>query len=147
MNFALWVTQILLVVVFGYSALIKGTQSTERAVQLGMTGVVNVPLPLMRFTAYCEVLGVLGLVVPYSTGVLPILTPLAAIGLGVIMVLAARIHLGLGEPATAAGNVVLWRCAFSSVNHEESRACTPEAFVRFIAFWDSKLGTSKVQES
>jgi hypothetical protein len=45
MNIALWATQILLVVVFGYSALIKGTQSTERAVQLGMTGVANVPLP------------------------------------------------------------------------------------------------------
>lgn len=107
MNIALWVTQILLVVVFGYSALIKGTQSTERAVQLGMTGVVNVPLPVMRFTASCEVLGVLGLIVPYVSGVLPILTPLAAIGLAMIMVLAARIHLGLGEPATAAGNMVL----------------------------------------
>jgi hypothetical protein len=35
MNIALWITQILLVVVFGYSALIKGTQSTERALQLG----------------------------------------------------------------------------------------------------------------
>jgi DoxX-like family len=107
MNIALWITQILLVVVFGYSALIKGTQSTERAVELGMTGVVNVPLPVMRFTASCEVLGVVGLIVPYVNGVLPILTPLAAMGLGVIMVLAARIHLGLGESATAAGNLVL----------------------------------------
>jgi len=105
MNIALWIAQILLVLVFGYSALIKGTQSTERAVELGMTGVVNVRLPVMRFTAYCEVLGVIGLIVPYATGVLPILTPLAAIGLGVIMVLAARIH--LGEPATAVGNLVL----------------------------------------
>jgi hypothetical protein len=107
MNIALWIAQILLVLVFGYSALIKGTQSTERAVELGMTGVVNVRLPVMRFTAYCEVLGVIGLIVPYATGVLPILTPLAAIGFGVIMVLAARIHLGLGEPATAVGNLVL----------------------------------------
>jgi hypothetical protein len=106
MNIALWITQILLVVVFGYSALIKSTQSTEGAVELGMTGVVNVPLPVMRFTASCEVLGVVGLIVPYVTRVLPI-TPLAAIGLGMIMVLAARIHLGLGEPATAAGNLVL----------------------------------------
>jgi hypothetical protein len=107
MNIALWATQILLVLVFGYSALIKGTQSTERAVELGMTGVVNVPLPVMRLAAYCEVLGVIGLIVPYVTGVLLILTPMAAIGLGVIMVLAARIHLGLGEPATAVGNLVL----------------------------------------
>jgi hypothetical protein len=82
MNIALWATQILLVVVFGYSALIKGTQSTERAVELGMTGVVNVSLPVMRLAAYCEVLGVIGLIVPYVTGVLPILTPMAAIGLG-----------------------------------------------------------------
>jgi hypothetical protein len=65
MNIALWITQVLLVLVFGYSALIKGTQSTERAVELGMTGVVNVRLPVMRFTAYCEVLGVVGLIVPY----------------------------------------------------------------------------------
>jgi hypothetical protein len=107
MNIALWITQMLLVLVFGYSALIKGTQSTERAVELGMTGVVNVRLPVMRFIAYCELFGVIGLIVPYATGVLPILTPLAAIGLAMIMVLAARIHLGLGEPATAAGNMVL----------------------------------------
>jgi DoxX-like family len=107
MNIALWITQMLLVLVFGYSALIKGTQSTERAVELGMTGVVNVRLPVMRFIAYCELFGVIGLIVPYVTGVLPILTPLAALGLGVIMVLAARIHLGLGEPGTAAGNMVL----------------------------------------
>jgi hypothetical protein len=107
MNIALWITQMLLVLVFSYSALIKGTQSTERAVELGMTGVVNVRLPVMRFIAYCELFGVIGLIVPYATGVLPILTPLAAIGLAMIMVLAARIHLGLGEPATAAGNMVL----------------------------------------
>jgi len=107
MNIALWITQMLLVLVFGYSALIKGTQSTERAVELGMTGVVNVRLPVMRFIAYCELFGVIGLIVPYVTGVLPILTPLAALGLGVIMVLAARIHLGLGEPGTAVGNMVL----------------------------------------
>ena len=31
MNFALWVTQILLVVVFGYSALIKGTRHRPHA--------------------------------------------------------------------------------------------------------------------
>jgi hypothetical protein len=107
MNIALWITQMLLVLVFGYSALIKGTQSTERAVELGMTGVVNVRLPVMRFIAYCELFGVIGLIVPYVTGVLPILTPLAALGLGVIMVLAARIHVGLGEPGTAVGNMVL----------------------------------------
>jgi hypothetical protein len=106
-NIALWAAQIILVVVFGISALVKGTQTTARAVELGMTGVVDVPLPVMRFIAFCELLGIIGLLLPYTTGVLPILTPLAAVGLGLIMVPAARIHIGLGEPATAVGNMVL----------------------------------------
>jgi hypothetical protein len=116
MNIALWATQGLLVVIFGYSAVVKGTQTTARAVELGMTGVVNVRLSTMRLVAACEVLGIIGLVVPYASGIAPVLTPAAAIGLAIIMVLAARIHLGLGEPATAAANlVVLGLCVFVAV--------------------------------
>lgn len=72
-----------------------------------MTGVVNIPLPVMRFIAVCELLGIVGLVLPYATGIRPVLTPLAAVGLGVIMVPAARIHLGLNEARTALGNLVM----------------------------------------
>lgn len=91
MNIALWIVQVLL-------------------------AVVDVPLRLMRFVAFCEVLGVVGIIVPHATGVLAILTPWAAIGLGLIMVPAARIHLGLGEPTTAAGNLILFAaCAFVAV--------------------------------
>jgi hypothetical protein len=42
-NTTLWVTQVLLAVVFDENELIKDTQSTERAVELGMTDVVDVP--------------------------------------------------------------------------------------------------------
>ena len=42
-NTTLWVTQVLLSVVFDDSELIKDTQSTERAVELEMTDVVNEP--------------------------------------------------------------------------------------------------------
>jgi hypothetical protein len=106
-NVGLWVAQGLLVAVFGFSAAVKGTQPKQRVLQLGMTGVVNVPIPLMRFTALCEVFGVIGLVLPYATGIAPILTPAAAIGLGMIMIAAAVIHLRLNEPRTAGGNVIL----------------------------------------
>lgn len=116
MNITLWAAQILLVLIFGFSAAVKGTQSTQRAVEMGMTGVVSVPLRVMRFTAFCEVLGIIGLIAPYATDVWPILTPLAAIGLGLIMVPAARIHVGLGEPGTAIGNmVILATCVFVAV--------------------------------
>lgn len=107
MNLALWVATVILALVFLLSAAVKGTQSSERAVKLGMTGVVDIPVPLMRFVALCEVLGVIGLFVPHLTRIQPWLTPVAALGLGAIMVLAARIHLRLGEPGTAAGNMVL----------------------------------------
>jgi hypothetical protein len=107
MNVVLWIIQGLLVLVFGFSALVKGTQSKARALALGMTGVANLPTSVMRFTAFCELLAIIGLVGPQATGIAPILTSLAAVGLGIIMILAARIHLRLGEPQTAAGNLIL----------------------------------------
>jgi hypothetical protein len=70
-NVVLWVAQGLLVAVFGFSA-VKGTQPKQRVLQLGVTGVVNIHVPLMRFTALCEVFGVIGLVLPYATGIAPI---------------------------------------------------------------------------
>jgi DoxX-like family len=106
-NAGLWVAQGLLVAVFGFSAAVKGTQPKQRVLRLGMSGVVNIPVPLMRFTALCEVFGVIGLVLPYATGIAPVLTPAAAIGLGMIMIAAAVIHLRLHEPLTAGGNVIL----------------------------------------
>ena len=93
--------------VFGFSAAVKGTQPKQRVLQLGMTGVVNIHVPLMRFTALCEVFGVIGLVLPYATGIAPILTPAAAIGLGMIMIASAVIHLRLHERWTAGGNLIL----------------------------------------
>src|SRR5215207_8977904 len=94
-NVGLWVAQGLLIAVFGFSAAVKGTQPKQRVLQLGMSGVVNIPVPLMRFTALCEVFGVIGLVLPYATGIAPFLTPAAAIGLGMIMIAAGVIHLRL----------------------------------------------------
>lgn len=106
-NVGLWTAQVLLALVFGVSAAVKGSQPQRRVVELGMTGVVNVSVPVMRFTAVCEALGVVGLFAPWLTGVFPVLTPLAAMGLAVIMVCATTIHLRLGEVKTAVGTVVL----------------------------------------
>ena len=115
-NVGLWVAQGLLVAVFGLSAAVKGTQSKQRVLQLGMSGVVNIPVPMMRFIAVCEVFGVIGLVLPYATGIAPILTPAAAIGLGIIMIAAAVIHLRLHEPWTAGGNAILLAlCVFVAI--------------------------------
>jgi hypothetical protein len=56
-----------------------------------------VPQGLFVFIGACEFLGGLGLILPAMTGVKPKLTGLAAIGLTLIMILAAIFHIARGE--------------------------------------------------
>lgn len=60
----------------------------------------------IRTIALLEVLAALGLVLPGATGIAPVLTPLAAGGLVIVMVGAARVHLSRGGEAIAM-NVML----------------------------------------
>ncbi|MDQ3825455.1 MAG: DoxX family protein [Actinomycetota bacterium] len=71
---------------------------------------------MIRATAAAELLAVVGLIVPWASGVLLMLTPLAAVGLAAVMVGAASPHLHLREPLTAGANmVVLVVCIFVAV--------------------------------
>ena len=45
-----------------------------------------------------EILGALGLILPAVTGILPVLVPLAALGLAVTMIGAVIVHLRRREP-------------------------------------------------
>lgn len=63
--------------------------------------------PYVRLLAASEVAGALGLVLPSDTRVLPVLTPVAAAGLAVVMVLAAFTHAAYGEWPNIGANVVL----------------------------------------
>lgn len=107
MNVALWIGQGVLAVIFVLSGVAKSTQSRERMVATGQTAAKIVPLPLMRVAGVSELLGVLGLILPWLTGVARVLTPVAAGGLGVIMVLAAGVHTRLREPRNVATNLVI----------------------------------------
>ena len=46
----------------------------------------------VKLVGVSELLGGIGLILPGATGILPILTPIAAIGIGIIMLLAAVYH-------------------------------------------------------
>ncbi|MEJ7603661.1 MAG: DoxX family protein [Kofleriaceae bacterium] len=107
MNALLWLIQIVLALVFGASGVMKGTWSRDRLVRSGQTGVQGLSTPLIRLIATMELLGVAGLVLPQATGIEPWLTVAAAIGLGVIMILAAIVHARLREPRNVAINVVI----------------------------------------
>jgi putative oxidoreductase len=59
--------------------------------------IADVPVALVRFIGIAELAGALGLVLPAAFRVAPQLTVAAAIGLAVIMVLAAAFHVARGE--------------------------------------------------
>jgi uncharacterized membrane protein YphA (DoxX/SURF4 family) len=107
MNIALWIVQAVVAAVFAWSGSQKASRSREALVMSGQTGVGNLSTPFIRFVAWCELLGVVGLVLPGLVHVAPWLTPLAAAGFAILMVGAASIHANLHEPKNVATNLVL----------------------------------------
>ncbi len=107
MNTLLWICQAVLAAVFAFSSISKGVMAKERLLATGQTGVAPYPLGFIRFIATCELVGVVGLIVPQATGIAPVLTPLAAVGLGIIMIGAAATHARLREPRNVTTNLVL----------------------------------------
>jgi uncharacterized membrane protein YphA (DoxX/SURF4 family) len=92
MNTLLWVLQILLAGVFLAAGLAKLTQSKEKLLPR-MEWVRPVPPGLVKALGAAEVLGAVGLVLPGLTGIATVLTPLAAVGLVVVMIGAVGDHL------------------------------------------------------
>lgn len=122
MNTALWIAQAMLAARFCGSAFAKGTWPYERFIASGQTGVRGLPIPFIRFIAFSELLGALGLILPGATGKAPWLTPVAAAGLSLIMVGAAFVHTRLREPKNVLVNVVvLFTCVFVIVGRAGMR--------------------------
>ena len=105
MNTILWAVQAMLALVFAAGAGTRafGYEFAKR--QMAWVGAV--PRPLLLFISAAEIAGALALILPGLSGVAPVLTPIAAIGLGVILVLACAFHLSRRETQNAAANVLL----------------------------------------
>ena len=108
MNTALWIVQILLALAFFMAGLMKLTQPLDK-LQERMAWVESInPRNRVRVIGLLEMLGALGLVLPALTGILPWLTPLAAIGLILTMLGALTLHIHRQDPiAMPLANLVL----------------------------------------
>jgi hypothetical protein len=99
-NVLLWTLQILWGVFFSFTGFGK-VLAYDPAVWNHMLHQVAwfsaVPQGLFVFIGACEFLGGIGLILPAMTGVKPKLTPFAAIGLTLVMILAAIFHIVRGE--------------------------------------------------
>jgi hypothetical protein len=65
------------------------------------------PLPVIRVTAFCELLGAVGILLPGLVGVAEFLTPAAATGFAVIMAGAIGSHAYLREPRNVAATALI----------------------------------------
>ncbi|WP_411152110.1 DoxX family protein [Streptomyces sp. A30] len=106
MNVFLWIVQAVLAAMFAMAGVMKSTQPKEKlAGRLPWTA--DFSQGTVRFIGIVEFAAALGLILPAATGIAPVLTPLAATGLVVVMVLAAITHGRRKEPGAIAFNAVL----------------------------------------
>lgn len=106
LRIALWIVQGLLIVSFGGSGAGKIPVDYNEFAKVALW-VKHVSPGMVKFIGVMEVLGALGLLLPSVTRVMPKLTVAAAIGLLAIMVLAAGLHISIGEPQYVVINAVL----------------------------------------
>lgn len=92
MHPAVWAAQITLAIIFLASGLAKLTMSREAMLATGQTGAAAYPLPVVRFTAICELLAAIGLIAPPLVGVAEPVVGWAAIGLAIVMIGAMAMH-------------------------------------------------------
>lgn len=106
MHLALWIVQTVLALLFLAAGAMKLTKSKDD-LRADMAWVEGVSPAQVKAVGAVEVAAALGLILPAATGILPDLTPLAAAGLVIVMVLAAATHLRLDEASKVPPNVVL----------------------------------------
>ena len=96
-NTFLWTLQVLLAALFVFAG---GAKFVMDPAQMAPPGA-PVSASFIRFIGACEILGAIGLIVPQLTGIRPQLTPLAAVGLIIIMIGAVVVTV-MTQPAVYA---------------------------------------------
>lgn len=111
MNIALWVLQVILAVMFLGAGFNHAFRLESFRAQPNMGWAKAVPTNLMVFIGLSEIAGGLGIILPALTGILPWLTPWAAVGLALVMLFAAIFHIGRREVPNTVVNFVLFLVA------------------------------------
>ncbi len=100
------VIQIGLFCVFMYFGLLKMFLPLEK-IEKKVSWAHDYPYSRLKFFGFLEVLGALGLVLPHFLNIFPILTPVAATALAMIMAGAAMVHLRRDEFGMIALNIFI----------------------------------------
>jgi len=101
MNIAMWILQGLLAFAFVAAGGMKLATPREKLMEK-MPWAGDYTAGQIKLIGAAELLGGIGLVAPWATGILPVLTPVAALGLAAIMCGAVATHLRRKEPVVPA---------------------------------------------
>ena len=106
LNVILWIAQVVLAGMFIMAGYMKTTTPIEQ-LSASLPWTKDVPVWLVRFIGTAEFLGALGLILPSLLRIKPVLTPLAALGIIAIMVMAAIFHVTRTEFSGVVFTVIL----------------------------------------
>jgi uncharacterized membrane protein YphA (DoxX/SURF4 family) len=110
MNAIIWIFQILLALAFLASGVMKVSQPRAKLASR-MPYVNDLSDNAVKAIGAVELLGAIGVILPAWTGIAPILTPIAATGLAIVMVGAALTHLRRKEHQAIVVNAALFAVA------------------------------------
>lgn len=91
MNTALWIIQALLAIFFIMPGLGKIRKSKEEHIKDGHLKASDSIIPI-RILGILELLGCIGIILPWLTGICSVLTPVAAICFAIIMASGLMLH-------------------------------------------------------
>jgi putative oxidoreductase len=106
LRIGLWVVQVLLALFFLMAGINHGIRPIAEAAK-SSPWITGISTGLARFIGFAELAGAVGLILPAATRIRPALTPLAAVGLAIIMALAVPFHIMRGEANVIGMHVVV----------------------------------------
>jgi uncharacterized membrane protein YphA (DoxX/SURF4 family) len=106
LHITLWIAQVILAAMFLMSGFMKLAQPIDQLSKM-LPWTAQVSEALVRFIGVAEVLGAVGLILPSLLRIQPRLTPIAAVGLALVMLFAAVFHIARGETPAIGMNFVL----------------------------------------
>lgn len=107
MNIALWIIAGLLAAAFLAGGVMKLVQPKEKLAAAGLGFVEDFSAGAVKAIGAVEILAAFGLILPAVLGIAPVLVPLAAVGLVLLMVGAIITHLRRQEATAIVMNLAL----------------------------------------
>ncbi|GAA1056916.1 hypothetical protein GCM10017608_10680 [Agromyces luteolus] len=106
MDIALWIASGILAAAYLAAGLIKLIRPKPQLKSM-LPWTEDFAPATIKLIGAVELLGAVGLIVPWATGILPVLTPLAATGLVIVQVSAIVTHVRRGEAKVTPFNVTM----------------------------------------